>query len=128
MTPLWGRAVWVHDGHVKVRLKGLTAIAALRREMCIPIPAIRSMSTDVPPRVQVRVVGTSVPFTSYRQGTFRHDSRRMFLSFEDRLKTVTFELSRADWDEPYDVVVLGVPDPSRLVRAVEVQRVRMSAS
>lgn len=117
-----GRAVRIQEDEVHVRLTGLTALAAFRRELRIPVRAVRTISTEPFGRVGRRVLGTSIPFTSYRQGRFRQGSLRLFLSFESRDSTVTLEVSRTDWDEPYDVVVLGVPDSSEFAEALRAKR------
>jgi hypothetical protein len=113
-----GRAVFVRAAEVQVRLTGLTALAALRRELRIPIRAIQSVSTQPVDRSGIRVRGTSIPFTDYRQGEYRRGQRRFFFSFERRASTITLDVSRRHWHEPFDVVVLGVDDPEEVARAV----------
>jgi hypothetical protein len=106
------REIEITPDEVIVRLIGWTAVAALKRELRIPRSAIRSISTDAYRHDGLRLGGTSVPFGEYRQGRFRKDGKRTFLSFEERERTVTLELdrARARWDR----VVLGADDPQAL--------------
>jgi hypothetical protein len=103
------RTVDVTPDEVVVRLTGWTAAAALRRTLRIPRSAIRGVSTAAWHEDGLRIAGTGIPFTDYRQGRFRRRGRWQFLSFERRDRVVALELDRAAVG--YDVVVVGVDDP-----------------
>ncbi len=102
-------------GELRVRLTGPTAIAALKRELRIPLSAIRSVSIGAPRKLGFRVGGTEVPFTGIRAGRFRSGGGWSFLSFENRDRAVTLELE----GQRYDRVVLGTEDPEELLRRLE---------
>jgi hypothetical protein len=113
------REVNVGDDAVEVRLTGWTAAAAVKRRLRIPRDAIRSVSTEPYRHDGLRIAGTGLPFSDYRQGRFRRRGGAWtFLSFEDRAKTVTLELDRAR--AGFDRVVLGVDDPEGFARSLGV--------
>ena len=103
------RTVDVTPDEVVIRLTGWTAAAALRRTLRIPRAAIRRVSTGPWSADGLRIAGTGIPFSDYRQGRFRHRGRWQFLSFERRDRVVALELDRAAVGD--DVVVVGVDDP-----------------
>ena len=110
------RSVEVAGDEVVVRLGGLTAAAALKRELRIPCAAIVSASAGAPAKLGLRTGGTSVPWTDYRQGRFRPGGRKAFCSFEHRERAVTLELDGKLVPGGWEVVVVGVDDPERFVR------------
>jgi hypothetical protein len=114
-----GRVVRLNGDEVQIRLSGVTAVAAIKRELTIPVGAIRSVSTAPLARSGIRIGGTSIRCIDYHQGRFVIGGRRYFLSFEDRLATVTLELERTDKRVGYDVVVVGVEEPPVLVHALQ---------
>ena len=113
------REVNVGDDAVEVRLTGWTAAAAVKRRLRIPRDAIRAVTTEPYRHDGLRIAGTGIPFSDYRQGRFRRRGGAWtFLSFEDRAKTVTLELDRAR--AGFDRVVLGVDDPEGFARSLGV--------
>jgi hypothetical protein len=112
------RSVELRDGEVVVRLTGLSSLAALKRELRIPLAAVRSVSTDRYAHDGLRLGGAAIPFTDIRAGRFRRDRRRTFLSFEDRARVLTLELDRSAEGVEYDVVAVGTPDAEHLASAI----------
>jgi hypothetical protein len=106
------RIIDIAGDELRIRLTGLTAVAALKRELRIPLAAIRSASTGAPRKLGVRLGGTEIPFTDIRAGRFRSRGGWSFLSFEHRDRAVTLELN----GQRYDRVVVGVDDPDDLSR------------
>jgi len=107
-----GRTFELTDDELVVHLSGWTAAAALRGELRVPLTAVRSVSTEPWRHDGIRLGGTAIPFRDYRQGRFRRNGRWLFLSFEDRSRTVTLEVDREQVG--YDVVVVGSDDPQSL--------------
>ncbi len=110
------RSVRVEDDEVVVELSGLTAVAALKRELRIPRAAIVSASAGVPEQLGWRKAGTSVPWTDYKQGRFSPGGRKAFYSFEHRDGAVTLELDGGLVPGGWERVVVGVDDPEALLR------------
>ncbi len=78
-----------------VRLTGLTRFAALKGTLRVPYAAIESVSTTPfqMPAGAIRVGGTSIPFTDYRQGNFwKRGIGWLFLSYEHAAQTVTLRV------------------------------------
>jgi hypothetical protein len=116
------RTVRVTDDAVVVRLTGWTAIAALRREVRVPLRAIRSVSTARYAATGLRLAGTSIPWTDIRAGRFRRDGRWAFLSFDDRDRVLTLELDRTVPGAGFDVVAVGVDDPAGIAAEIDARR------
>jgi hypothetical protein len=112
-----GRTVEVTDDELVIRLSGLAAFAALKRELRIPREAIRSVSTERYAGDGLRLGGTSIPFTDIRAGRFRRHGTRAFVSFEDRDLVLTLTVDRAATG--FDVVAIGVDDPESLAAELE---------
>jgi hypothetical protein len=113
------RTVRVDPDAVVVRLTGWTALAALKREVRVPIGAIRSLSTGRYGPMGIRVVGTAVPWTGIRGGRFRLNGRWTFLSFDDRDKVLTLELDRTVPGAGYDRVAVGVDAPDAVAAEID---------
>ncbi|HEY7178911.1 MAG TPA: hypothetical protein VH305_07030 [Gaiella sp.] len=107
------------DAEVVVRLTGLDAFAALKRELRIPIAAIRAVSRARYDGDGLRVGGTSIPFTEIRAGRFRRGGKRTLVSFEHRDRVLTLTLDRRAAGVGYDVVAVGVDDPVSLAEQLE---------
>jgi hypothetical protein len=112
----------VSDDVLSVRLTGWTALAALRRELRIPLASIVSVSSERYTRDGLRIGGTSVPFTEIREGRFRRDGLKTFLSFGDRDRVLTLGLDRSVGGVGFDVVAVQAADPAAL--AADIQRRR----
>ena len=110
------RTVGVEGDEVVVRLTGLTAVAALKRELRIPCAAIVSVSAGIPEQLGWRKAGTSIPWTDYKQGHFSSGGRKAFYSFEHRDRAVTLELDGRFVPGGWELVVVGVDDPAAPVR------------
>jgi hypothetical protein len=105
-----------------VRLTGWAAAAALKRELRVPLGAVRSVSTAPFGETGLRLAGTSIPWTDVRAGRFRRNGRWLFLSFEHRDRVLTLELDRTASGTGYDVVAVGVDDPKALAATIEARR------
>jgi hypothetical protein len=116
------RTVRVDSDAVVVRLTGWTALAALKREVRVPMRAIRSVSTERYGTTGLRIVGTAIPWTDIRAGRFRRGGRWAFLSFDDRDRVLTLELDRSVTGAAYDVVAVGVDDPDALAAEIDAWR------
>jgi hypothetical protein len=116
------RTVRVDPDAVVVRLTGWTALAALKREVRVPMRAIRSVSTERYGATGFRVAGTAIPWTDIRAGRFRRDGLWTFLSFDDRDEVLTLELDRTVPGAAYDVVAVGVDDPSLVAAEIDAWR------
>jgi hypothetical protein len=116
------RSVRVDPGAVAIRLTGWTALAALKREVCVPVRAIRSVSTGRYGTTGFRIAGTAVPWTDIRAGRFRRGGQWAFLSFDDRDRVLTLELDRSVPGAAYDVVAVGVDEPDAVAREIDAWR------
>lgn len=116
------RTIEVTTREVVVRLTGWTAVAALKRELRLPLGAIRSVSIDRYEANGLRLGGTSIPFTDIRAGRFRRSGRSTFLSFDDRDRVLTLVLDRSVEGVDYDVVAVGIDDPAAVAAEIEARR------
>lgn len=114
--------VRVNAGGVVVRLTGWTALAALKRDVRVPMRAIRSVSTGRYGATGFRVVGTAIPWTDIRAGRFRRAGLWAFLSFDDCDRVLTLELDRSVPGAAYDVVAVGVDDPDTVAAEIDACR------
>jgi hypothetical protein len=116
------RSIRVDPDAVVVRLTGWTGLAALKREVRIPMRALRSVSTERYDATGFRIAGTAIPWTEIRAGRFRRGGLWSFLSFDDRDKVVTLELDRSVPGAAYDVVAVGVDDPNAVAAEIDAWR------
>jgi hypothetical protein len=116
------RAIRVDPDAVVVRLTGWTALAALKREVRIPMRAIRSVSVGRYSTTGFRIAGTAIPWTDIRAGRFRRDGLWTFLSFGDRDRVLTLELDRSVPGTGYDVVAVGVAEPDTVAAEIDAWR------
>lgn len=116
------RIVHVNPDGVVVRLTGWTALAALKREVRVPMRAIGSVSTERYDATGFRIAGTAIPWTDIRAGRFRRGGLWTFLSFDDRDKVVTLELDRSVPGAAYDVVAVGADDPDAVAAEIDAWR------
>jgi hypothetical protein len=109
-----------------VRLTGLTRFAALRGALRIPYSMIQSVSTAPfqMPSGSIRVGGTAMPFTDYRQGHFwKRGIGWFFLSYEHADRTVTLRVDNLQSGRfDFSMVVLGVQDPEAVAAEIESHR------
>ena len=105
------RIVHVDPDGVVVRLTGWTALAALKREVRVPMRAIRSISTGRYGATGFRIAGTAIPWTDIRAGRFRRGGSSTFL-----------ELDRSVPGAAYDVVAVGVDDPDTVAAEIDAWR------
>lgn len=113
------RIVHVDPDGVVVRLTGWTALAALKREVHVPMGAIRSVSIGRDGATGFRIAGTGIPWTDIRAGRFRRAGSWIFLSFDDRDRVLTLELDRSVPGAAYDVVAVGVDDPGTVAAEID---------
>jgi len=116
------RSIRVAPDAVVVRLTGWAALAALKREVRIPMRAIRSVSTGRYGATGFRIAGTALPWTDIRAGRFRRAGLWTFLSFDDRERVLTLELDRSVPGAAYDVVAVGVDDPNAVAAEIDAWR------
>ena len=116
------RCIRVDPDAVVVRLTGWTALAALKREVRIPMRAIRSVSTGRYGSTGFRIAGTAIPWTDIRGGRFRRAGLWTFLSFDDRERVLTLELDRSVQGAAYDVVAVGGDDPNAVAAEIDAWR------
>jgi hypothetical protein len=116
------RIVHVDPDGVVVRLTGWTALAALKREVRVPMRAIRSISTGRYGATGFRIAGTAIPWTDIRAGRFRRGGSSTFLSFDDPDRVLTLELDRSVPGAAYDVVAVGVDDPDTVAAEIDAWR------
>jgi len=107
---------------VVVRLTGWAALAALKREVRVPMRAIRSISTGRYGATGFRIAGTAIPWTDIRAGRFRRSGAWTFLSFDDPDRVLTLELDRSVPGARYDVVAVGVDDPGAIAAEIDAWR------
>jgi hypothetical protein len=112
--------------HLRLRLRGLAALGALRRRVDVPYAQIREVTTDpLPSRPTVWRLG-GLAAGGARYGTFRQDGRWLFLAHRDPARVVRLRL---DGDGPERVrfaeVVIGTPDPEDLAATL---RARITAA
>jgi hypothetical protein len=119
------RSIELADDALRVRLSGLLAFAALRRELRIPYFAIREVTTEpaeLPPSWAPRW-GLALPFSDARHGLIRWRGRWSFYSLEDRDRSVTIRLDgSALAGRSIDAVVLGVEHPEHWKRELDARR------
>jgi hypothetical protein len=108
-----------------LRLTGWSALAALRRRVSTPLRAVRDASVGRFADDGWQLVGTGVPFTEIRFGSFRRRGRRRFLAFTRREPVLIVRCDRSR-GAPYDVVAVQLGDPdsvqSRLEEALRAVR------
>jgi hypothetical protein len=89
------RTIELEPDDVVVSYSGVSAPARLTRELRIPYEAIRSVSVgldEVPSALAFRVGVSTAPFGSTRKGQFWWAGKRVFLDFEDPMRTVVLDL------------------------------------
>jgi hypothetical protein len=115
-----------------VRLTGITKYAALKGTLRIPYAAIRSVSTEpfAMPSGTVRVGGTAIPFTDYRQGSYwKRGIGWLFASYEHADETVTLEVNNVQSGRfDYSLVVLGVESPEMVAAAIDAHGTQSDAT
>ena len=116
------RIVHVDPDGVVVRLTGWTALAALKREVRVPMRAIRSISTGRYGATGFPHRRHCDPWTDLRAGRFRRGGSWTFLSFDDRDRVLTLELDRSVPGAAYDVVAVGVDDPDTVAAEIDAWR------
>ena len=121
-----GRTVTLEGDDVVVRLDGWSAAAALKRELHIPLAAVRRAYAGRFDDDGWRLAGTGIPFTEIRGGRFRRHGRRQFLSFGRREPVLILEADRS-LGAPYDVVAVEVADAEVLAALLEEARSRATA-
>ena len=112
--------VAVGGGKVRIRLSGLAAIAALKRELRFPLSAVRAVSAGPFEERPWRVVGTSEPSSRRRYGRFRREGRRFFLALHGEQPTLLLELDPEQ--AGYDAIAVSLPDGDRVAAEIEAAR------
>ena len=108
----------VRGDKLRLQVKGLDKLWAMRSRLDIPLTAIRSARVD--PEVSrglwkgVSAPGTHIPGFIIA-GTFYQDDKRIFWDVKDPEKTVVIELV----GQRYDQIIVEVSDPPAAVALVE---------
>jgi hypothetical protein len=108
----------VRGDKLRLQVKGLDKLWAMRSRLDIPLGAVRSARVD--PEVArglwkgVSAPGTHIPGFIIA-GTFYQDDKRIFWDVKDPEKTVVIELA----GQRYDQVIVEVADPQAAVALVE---------
>ncbi len=123
------RTIELAEDAVVLRLTAYTRVGTLAHEFRVPYGTIRRVTAGpfLLPSRSLRWGGTAIPFTDTRHGHFWHDGVWLFLSYEDRDKTVTLEvegLTRRG--RHYAAVVLGADDPAALAAAIRERVARVA--
>jgi hypothetical protein len=105
---------------VRVLLTGLSAVAALRRELRIPLSAVERVRVGQPRSLRpLRTFGFRDPILRVRPGSFTWRGRRHFVVAGRRESRVTIELDASRVPGRYDVVVIGTDEPEALASAID---------
>ena len=117
----------VRGDKLRLQVKGLDKLWAMRSRLDIPIASIRSARVD--PEVAhglwkgVSAPGTHIPGFIIA-GTFYQDDKRIFWDVKDPEKTVVIELV----GQRYDQVIVEVRDPQAAVALVEAAMLQAAAA
>jgi hypothetical protein len=108
----------VRGDKLRLQVKGLDKLWAMRSHLDIPLSAVRAVRAD--PEVARGVwKGVSAPGTHIPgfiiAGTFYQDDKRIFWDVHDPEKTVVIELV----GQRYDQIIVEVGDPAAAVALVE---------
>jgi hypothetical protein len=118
-----GRRVTLEGEDLVVRLDGWDAAAALKRELRVPLAAVRSVRVGRFDDDGWQIAGTGLPFTEYRAGRFWRRGERQFLSFSRREPVLVVEFDRSA-GAPYDLVAIQISDPGGVASLLEDARRR----
>jgi hypothetical protein len=108
----------VRGDKLRLQVKGLDKLWAMRSRLDIPLGSIRAARVD--PEVArglwkgVSAPGTHIPGFIIA-GTFYQDDKRIFWDVKDPEKTVVIELV----GQRYDQIIVEVSDPAAAVRLIE---------
>ena len=118
-----GRQIEIAHGEVRVVLTGLSAVAALRREVRIPLSAVKRVRVGQPRSLRpLRTFGFRDPLLRVRPGAFTWRGRRHFVAAGRRESRVSIELDASRVPGRYDVVVIGTDEPETLASAIDANR------
>ncbi|MGC4376737.1 hypothetical protein WD019_07365 [Fictibacillus sp. Mic-4] len=111
-----GRIIRFDEKELTLKLTGFTSIAALKREVKIPYPAIKSAIIDTfkAPFWMLRMPGTCIPPYLY-EGSFRYENKWYFLSYEHKGPHVILELAG---HERYHYVIFEIDQPEEVVAEI----------
>lgn len=108
--------VQIVDDRLRVQLRGLSRVWAMRSRLEVPLTNVRGATFD-PDVVRepkgVRSPGLHVPGVA-AVGTFHHDGEKTLWETYRGTRTVVIQLA----GEPYDRIVVEVPNPRETVELV----------
>lgn len=109
-----------------VSLTGLDQLWALKRGITIPLASVEHAGLAAPGITPdgIRAPGSYIPGGRLIAGTYRSRRGKEFWSVRNRARAVVIALN----DAPYTRLVIQVPDPEATIAAIEVARIRNSAS
>ena len=108
----------VRGDRLRLQVKGLDRLWAMRSRLDIPLTSVRSARVD--PKVArglwkgVSAPGTHIPGLIIA-GTFYQDDKRIFWDVHDPQKTVVIDLV----GQRYDQLIVEVHDPESVVKMIE---------
>ena len=108
----------VRGDRLRLQVKGLDRLWAMRSRLDIPLASVRSARVD--PKVArglwkgVSAPGTHIPGLIIA-GTFYQDDKRIFWDVHDPHKTVVIDLV----GQRYDQLIVEVHDPESVVKMIE---------
>lgn len=114
-----GREVQFGESQLTLKLTGLLSFCALKSKVEIPYKTIKSVYVDhfEVPRWMIRLPGTSISPLNIYEGSFLHNNKWYFLSYERKEPLVIIEL---DGHKKYSYVIFAIDDPTET--AAEIRR------
>ncbi len=103
-----GKQIVFEQYECVLKLNGVHRITALKSEIRIPFHSIQTIQIGrfQPSLWMFRFPGTAIPGLPFHQGTFYHQKKKYFLSYETLRDHLILELQNHD----YDVVVFDITD------------------
>jgi hypothetical protein len=118
-----GREIEIAHGELRVLFTGLSALASMRREVRIPLSAVKRVRVGPPRSLRpMRVFGFTDPILRLRRGAFTWRGRRHLLVAGRGEPQVTIELDARRVPGRYDVLVIGTDKLEALTSAIETSR------
>lgn len=111
--------VFIQGKNLKVQMKGLRKIFALKRELTIPLEHIKKIvkRPDVfkePPKVLEKRLGTNL-YGIYMGGSFKQKGVKSFWDVRHPERTIIVYLKH----EKFDRLIIDVDDPKRTIKMIK---------
>lgn len=116
---LLGREVEFDESELTLKLTGFVSFCALKSKVVMPYKTIMRVYVDYfdVPRWMIRLPGTSISPLNIYEGSFLHNNKWYFLSYERKEPLVIIEL---DGHKKYSYVIFAINDPTET--AAEIRR------